>query len=387
MKKKIKILQVIPKLGHGGAETGCYDLAHFLPEKGYKSFIATSGGELLKYIDKKKVKVFKLPVHSKNPILILFNGIIISLILLFYNINIVHVRSRAPAWSCFFAAKITFRKIVSTFHGTYNFNNKIKKFYNSIMVRSDLVIAGSNFIFSHINENYGDFFLKKKRKLLVIFRGINTEYYHPQKVLPIKLDKFSKQHNIDRNKFIILLPGRLTAWKGQKVFIEALKILHEKTDIPPFEAIILGSDQGRTVYKKKLIGLVQQYRLSKVIKFIDHCEEMPIAYGVANLVCSCSIEPEAFGRISVEAQSMEIPIVASNIGGSKETIVENETGYLYKNNDPLDLVNAITVVMQKNYNSLKSVGIKGRKNVLKKFDVDKMCQSTFAEYNKLIELS
>jgi glycosyltransferase involved in cell wall biosynthesis len=387
MKKKIKILQVIPKLGHGGAETGCYDLAHFLPEKGYKSFIATSGGELLNYIDKKKVKVFKLPVHSKNPILILFNGIIISLILLFYNINIVHVRSRAPAWSCFFAAKITFRKIVSTFHGTYNFNNKIKKFYNSIMVRSDLVIAGSNFIFSHINENYGDFFLKKKRKLLVIFRGINTEYYHPQKVLPIKLDKFSKQHNIDRNKFIILLPGRLTAWKGQKVFIEALKILHEKTDIPPFEAIILGSDQGRTVYKKKLIGLVQQYRLSKVIKFIDHCEEMPIAYGVANLVCSCSIEPEAFGRISVEAQSMEIPIVASNIGGSKETIVENETGYLYKNNDPLDLVNAITVVMQKNYNSLKSVGIKGRKNVLKKFDVDKMCQSTFAEYNKLIELS
>ena len=387
MKKKIKILQVIPKLGHGGAETGCYDLAHFLPEKGYKSYIATSGGELLKYIDKKKVKVFKLPVHSKNPILILFNGIIISLLLLFYNINIVHVRSRAPAWSCFFAAKVTFRKLVSTFHGTYNFNSRIKKFYNSIMVRSDLVIAGSNFIFSHINENYGDFFLKKKRKLLVIFRGINTEYFHPQKVLPIKLDKFSKQYNIDRNKFIILLPGRLTAWKGQKVFIEALKILHEKTDIPPFEAIILGSDQGRTVYKKQLIGLVQQHRLNKVIKFIEHCEEMPVAYGIANLVCSCSIEPEAFGRVSVEAQSMEVPIVASNIGGSKETIVENETGYLYKNNDPLDLVNVITAVMQKNYNLLKTVGIKGRKNVLKKFDVDKMCQSTFAEYNKLIEMS
>jgi glycosyltransferase involved in cell wall biosynthesis len=387
MKKKIKILQVIPKLGHGGAETGCYDLAHFLPEKGYKSFIATSGGELLNYIDKKKVKVFKLPVHSKNPILILFNGIIISLILLFYNINIVHVRSRAPAWSCFFAAKITFRKIVSTFHGTYNFNNKIKKFYNSIMVRSDLVIAGSNFIFSHINENYGDFFLKKKRKLLVIFRGINTHYFHPQKVLPIKLDKFSKQHNIDRNKFIILLPGRLTAWKGQKIFIEAIKILHEKSDIPPFEAIILGSDQGRTVYKKQLVGLVQQHRLGKVIKFIEHCEEMPVAYGIANLVCSCSIEPEAFGRVSVEAQSMEVPIVASNIGGSRETIVENETGYLYKNNDPLDLVNVITTVMKKNYNLLKTVGIKGRKNVLKKFDVDKMCQSTFTEYNKLIELS
>jgi len=160
MKKKIKVLQVIPKLGYGGAETGCYDLAHFLPEKGCKSFIATSGGELLKFIDKKKVKVFRLPVQSKNPILILLNAIIIFFIILIYNINIIHVRSRAPAWSCFIAAKISFRKLVSTFHGTYNFSNKLKKFYNSIMVRSDLVIAGSNFIFSHINENYGNFFFK-----------------------------------------------------------------------------------------------------------------------------------------------------------------------------------------------------------------------------------
>ena len=162
MKKKVKVLQVIPRLGYGGAETGCYDLAHFLSEQGCKSFIATSGGELLKFIDKRKVKLFKLPVQSKNPILILFNAIAISFVILIYNINIVHVRSRAPAWSCLLAAKLTFRKIVSTFHGTYNFSNRIKKFYNSIMVRSDLVIAGSNFIFSHIAENYGDFFLKKK---------------------------------------------------------------------------------------------------------------------------------------------------------------------------------------------------------------------------------
>jgi len=387
MIKKIKVLQVIPRLGYGGAETGCYDLAHFLPEKGCKSFIATGGGELLKFINKKKVKVFKLPVQSKNPIIILFNAIIISFIILIYNINIVHVRSRASAWSCFLATKLTFRKIVTTFHGTYNFSNRVKKFYNSIMVRSDLVIAGSNFIFSHINDNYGNFFLENRRKLLVIFRGINTNYFNSQKILPIKLDKFSKQNNIDRNKFIILLPGRLTYLKGQKIFIEAIKLLYEKSDIPPFEAIILGSDQGRSVYKKKLIDLVHQHRLSKVIKFIDHCEEMPIAYGIANLVCSCSSEPEAFGRVSVEAQSMQIPIIASNIGGSKETIIKDKTGYLYKNKDPVDLANSIAVLMQKNYNLLKSIGIEGRKNVLKKFDVDKMCQTTFTEYKKLIELS
>jgi len=310
----------------------------------------------------------------------------ISFIALIYNINIIHARSRMPAWSCFFAAKLTFRKIVTTFHGTYNFSSSIKKFYNSIMVRSDLVIAGSNFIFSHINDNYGKFFLGNKRKLLVIFRGINTNYFNFQKILPIKLEKFAKKNNIDRNKFIILLPGRLTYWKGQKIFIEAIKLLSEKSDILPFETIILGNEQGRNVYKKQLLDLVQQYRLNKIVKFIDHCEEMPIAYGISNLVCSCSSEPEAFGRVSVEAQSMQIPIIASDIGGSMETITKDKTGYLFKNKDSNSLASTIVEVMQKDYNTLKSIGIEGRKNVLKKFDVDKMCQTTFTEYKKLIKL-
>jgi len=387
MRKKIKVLQVIPKLGYGGAETGCYDLAHYLAEQNYKSFIATSGGELLNFIDKKKVIVFKLPVHSKNPILILFNTILLSLIILIYNIDIVHARSRAPAWSCLLATKITFRKFVTTFHGTFNFKNKIKKLYNSVMVRSDLVIAGSNFIFSHINENYGNFFIRSKRKLLVIFRGINTSYYNNQKILPIKLDKFAKQHDINRNKFIILLPGRLTAWKGQKIFIEAIKEIAQNNQDLSFETIILGSDQGRTVYKKQLIDLVQQHRLNKVIKFIDRCEEMPVAYSIANLVCSCSTDPEAFGRVSVEAQSMEVPIIASDLGGSKETIIKDKTGFLFENKNSKALASLINMVMQKDFNSLKSIGIEGRKNVLKKFDVDKMCHSTFIEYKKLMELS
>ena len=387
MKKKIKVLQVIPKLGYGGAETGCYDLAHFLPEQGCKSFIVTSGGVLLKFIKKEKVKVFRLPVQSKNPILILFNAIIISLIILIYNINIVHARSRAPAWSCLIATKITARKFVTTFHGTYNFSNRFKKFYNSVMVRSHLIIAGSNFIFSHINENYGDFFLNRKRKLLVIFRGINANYFNPQKISLSKIEKFSKKNSIDRNKFIILLPGRLTFWKGQKIFIEALKLLSEQNNNQPFEGIIIGGDQGKSVYKKQLIALVERYRLKKIIKFIDHCDEMPVAYKIANLVCSCSSEPEAFGRVSVEAQSMGIPIVASDIGGSTETIVKDKTGFLFKSGDSNALTNAIIMVMQKDYNSLKSIGFEGRKNILKKFDVDKMCHTTFTEYKKLIELS
>ena len=154
MSSNLKVLQVIPKLGYGGAETGCYDIAHYLPENGCESFIVTSGGELLKFVDKKKVKIIRLPVHSKNPVLIFINFFVLIGIILFHNISIVHARSRAPAWSCLFASKVTGRKFVTTFHGTYNFNSRFKKFYNSVMVRSDLIIAGSNFIFSHINKNY-----------------------------------------------------------------------------------------------------------------------------------------------------------------------------------------------------------------------------------------
>ena len=187
MEKKIKVLQVIPKLGYGGAETGCYDLAHYLHENDCKSYIVTSGGELTKYIKKDKVTLIRLPVHSKNPILIFLNFLIISILVIFLNIKIVHARSRAPAWSCLWATKITGRKFVTTFHGTYNFSNSIKRFYNSSMVRSDLVIAGSNFIFSHINENYPEFFLDDRRKMRVIFRGINTEYYDSMAVDNLKV--------------------------------------------------------------------------------------------------------------------------------------------------------------------------------------------------------
>jgi hypothetical protein len=142
MSSNLKVLQVIPKLGYGGAETGCYDIAHYLPENECGSYIVTSGGELLKFIDKKKVKIIKLPVHSKNPLIIFINFLALIGVILINNISIVHARSRAPAWSCLLAAKITGRKFVTTFHGTYNFNSKIKKFYNSVMVRSDLIIAG-----------------------------------------------------------------------------------------------------------------------------------------------------------------------------------------------------------------------------------------------------
>ena len=383
MSSKIKVLQVIPRLGYGGAETGCYDIAHYLSENDCKSYLITSGGELIKFINKKKVKLIRLPVQSKNPIIMLFNTIVITLIIIFFNINIVHARSRAPAWSCFIATKITRRKFVTTFHGTYNFKSKLKKFYNSVMVRSDLIIAGSNFIFSHINENYSEY-LSKKKRFLVIFRGINTDYFDSSTTLEKDEDELFKLWDLKVGKKIILFPGRLTSWKGQEMFLEAINKVNIKLGHDAFIAVILGSDQGRDLYKKKLIRLVEQYRLTHQVKFIDHCKNMPIAYKISDFVVSASIEPEAFGRVSVEAQSMQKPVLASNIGGSKETIIENKTGILFEPGNTEDMSKKIIELFNYDESTINQMGIEGRKNVISKFNVEKMCFSTYSEYKKLI---
>ena len=383
MSSNINVLQVIPRLGYGGAETGCYDIAHYLSENNCKSFIVTSGGELTKFIDKKKVKLIRLPVHSKNPLLIFINSIILIGIILFFNISIVHARSRAPAWSCLLATKLTKRKFVTTFHGTYNFSGKLKKFYNSVMARSDLIIAGSNFIFSHIKENYYTY-LKFNKKFLVIFRGINVDYFDPSTKLETDEKNLLKEWEINKEKKIILVPGRLTSWKGQELLIEAINLVKIELGYEAFHVVILGSDQGRNLYKKKLVRLTEQYRLTNQIKFINHCKDMALAYQISDIVISPSIEPEAFGRVAVEAQSMEKLIIASNIGGSNETIINEKTGFLFESGNVKSLSEKIIQAITMDETSINLIGKEGRKNIIKKFNVEKMCFSTYSEYKRLL---
>ena len=383
MSSKINVLQVIPKLGYGGAETGCYDIAHYLSENKCKSYIVTSGGDLIKFIDKKKVKLIRLPVHSKNPLLIFLNALILIGIILIFKISIVHARSRAPAWSCLLATKLTGRKFVTTFHGTYNFSGKLKKFYNSIMVRSDLIIAGSNFIFSHIKNNYSEF-IKPNRKFLVIFRGINVDYFDPTTKFENDEKKLLQNWEINKEKKIILMPGRLTSWKGQKLLIEAINLVKIELGYEAFHVVILGDDQGRDLYKKELVRLTEQYRLTNQIKFIKHCKDMALAYKVSDIIISASIEPEAFGRVAVEAQSMEKLIIASNIGGSNETIIDEKTGFLFESGDAHSLSKKIIKAITMDETSLNLIGKEGRKNIIKKFNVEKMCFSTYSEYKRLL---
>jgi glycosyltransferase involved in cell wall biosynthesis len=183
------------------------------------------------------------------------------------------------------------------------------------------------------------------------------------------------------------LPGRLTYWKGQEKFIESLNILIEDYNFTNFQAIMLGSDQGRKVYSKKLTNLIERYSLNKKVKFIKHCKEMPLAYSLADVVVSASIEPEAFGRVAVEAQAMGKPIIASNLGGSKETILNKKSGFLYKHDDPRDLAKSLNTVIQLSQDELKLMGKEGRKNIAKKYDVETMCDSNLKEYIKLLKIN
>ena len=182
------------------------------------------------------------------------------------------------------------------------------------------------------------------------------------------------------------MPGRLTSWKGQELFIKSIHLVKTELGYEAFHVVILGSEQGRDLYKNKLVNLTEQYNLSNQIKFIDHCEDMALAYKVSDIVVSASIEPEAFGRVAVEAQAMQKPIIATKLGGSMETGLNNKTGILYKFDDPRELAKNINSFMETDKLALNIMGVEGRKNVMKKFDVEKMCQSTFNEYKKLLNL-
>ena len=232
-------------------------------------------------------------------------------------------------------------------------------------------------------ENYLKSF-KLKKKFLVIFRGINVDYFDASSKLESEEKKLLEKWEINKEKKIILMPGRLTSWKGQELFIEAINLTKIELGYEAFHVVILGSDQGRDLYKKKLIRLIEQYRLTNQIKLIEHCDDMALAYKVSDIVVSASIEPEAFGRVAVEAQSMEKMIIASDIGGSNETIINEKTGFLFKSGDANSLSKKIIQAITMDETSIELIGKEGRKNIIKKFNVEKMCFSTYSEYKRLL---
>ena len=377
MIKKIRLLQVIPNMGMGGAETGCRHIAEYASNHCEFSSILTTGGSQINLISD-KVKIFKWPI-SKNILMILVNIFYIFFLIKKNNINIVHARSRGPAWSCFFACKLAKAKFVTTFHGTYNFKSPIKKYYNSIMLKADHIIAGSKFIYDHIHLHY-----KTNNPITIVKRGIDQNYFNPSNISNSEKEKIRKEMGFSNDNFLVLLPGRLTAWKGQKLFIEAANFLKKQDKISNIFFIILGDAQGRNEYESELKSLIFSYKLMDKVRIVKPKLQMPLAYAFTNLIVSASVEPEAFGRVSVEAQAMQKLILASEHGGSIETVINNKTGWFFKTNNVEELANNIYRISKIPKHEMEQIGIQGRENIKQNFTKDQMCLKTLEIYHSLV---
>ena len=324
--------------------------------------------------------VNRIPVHSKNPLTIIINIFRIIKIVKKNNINIIHARSRAPAWSCYFVAKIAKIKFITTFHGTYNFNNKIKKFYNSIMIRSDYIIAISEFIHNEIKSKYA----YSKKNLSVISRGIDIEYLDPSKTDYKKVKKIIKDHDIKNDSIKLVLPGRVSGWKGHNVAIEAMAHLKDKSS-NDFELIFVGPADNLKL-KNNLLQKISELKLENCVKFVGPSKEMNLVYSLADIVLSCSTDPEAFGRIPVEAQAMGKVIIASNHGGHTETIINGLSGFLYSPLSSEELANLIIKTISSEIYLEDQYRIKRRQIILDKFTDLNMCKKTLEVYNKVLRL-
>jgi glycosyltransferase involved in cell wall biosynthesis len=380
MQEKPNILQVIPTLNISGAEQGCFDVANYLTKNGFTSNVITSSGYRIDQLEKNGSIVNKIPVHLKNPVTIIFNIFRILKIVKKNNINIIHARSRAPAWSCYFVAKIARIKFITTFHGTYNFNNKIKKFYNSIMLRSDYVIAISEFIYNEIKTKYA----YSKKNISVISRGIDIKYLDPSKIDYKKVNNFLKDLNLENNSIKLVLPGRVSGWKGHKIAIEAMTYLREKSS-KDFVLLLVGPTDNLKL-KNNLLRKINELKLENIVKFIGPSKEMDLVYSTADIVLSCSTDPEAFGRIPVEAQAMGKVIIASNHGGHRETIINGLSGFLYPPLNPIELANSIIKAISNEIYLDEQYKIKRRQIILDNFTDLNMCQKTLEIYNKVLRL-
>ncbi|MDH3335317.1 MAG: glycosyltransferase family 4 protein [Rhodospirillaceae bacterium] len=377
MNNNIKtILQVLPALGSsGGVERGTIEIAGCISERGWHSLVASNGGARVHQLARAGAKHFELPLHSKNPITMWLNvGRLVKLIKQ-ENIDLVHARSRAPAWSAYRACKKTGIPFVTTFHGTYGAKGELKRSYNKVMTKGERVIAISSFIAGHLKRIYG----VAADRIRVIHRGVDIATFDPAKVSAERVVQLASAWRLEEGLPVVMLPGRLTRWKGQSIFIQAVARLGRK-DI---RCVLVGSDQGRSGYRKELEKQISKLDLDGVVRIVDNCDDMPAAYMLADVVISASTDPEAFGRIVTEAQALGRPIIAPDHGGARETIIEGETGWLVEPGNEEQLAKAIGHALDLNKDVRQKMADNAMKNVRENFSKDQMCKKTLDVYSEV----
>ena len=380
--KNKRILQIIPNMEIGGAERTVLEITSFLKDTEFSSLVLTSGGKLIGELEKENIEVIKLKIDKKNPYSILKNFFLFIKIFREKKINLVHVRSRAPAWSAIFAAKKIGIPVLTTWHGHVSNSSFIKKIYNSIMLKGDAVIANSAYTAERISKIYNI----DLNKIDIISRGVNVESFERSKFSNTEISNIKKMWSVDDNKIIILFPARLTRWKGHLVTIEAINLLKKEKFFDQVIFLFAGEKAGAENYIKKLNSIITKFKLQENIKLVERIENMPLAYHASDVVLSPSIEPEPFGRIPIEAQAAGKTIIASDHGAVKDTIKNgnNFTGFKVKPNDPQALSIAIkqSIIMDKK--DLTKMHERAISNVKNNFSLENMCKKTLEVYKRLL---
>jgi glycosyltransferase involved in cell wall biosynthesis len=370
------VLQVLPALQTGGVERGTCDMAAALMDAGWRAIVASAGGPMTRELERVGALHLTLPLDSKNPFVVWRNAARLAEICARWRVDIVHARSRAPAWSALLATRRAGIPFVTTFHGTYNAGNALKRRYNAVMTAGDRLIAISDFIADHVRAEYGC----PPERIRVIPRGVDIRSFDPDAVKPERIIRLSRAWRLADGAPVIMLPGRLTRWKGQGVLIDAMARLGRR-DV---QAVLVGADQGRTAYRAELEAQVARYGLEGVVRIADHCTDMPAAYRLADIVVSASTDPEAFGRVVAEAGAMGRPVIVSGHGGAREIVVDGVTGWLTPPADSSALAEALARALDLPLAERQHLAAAAIAHVRAHYTKAAMAEATIAVYEELL---
>lgn len=370
------VMQVLPALVGGGVERGTVEIADALSAAGWGCVVVSSGGPMVRDVERAGATHIQLPVHSKNPLTIRRNADRLARLVAEHDVDVIHARSRAPAWSALAAARRTGAHFVTTVHGPYGCGVPFKRLYNSVMTRGDRVIAVSEFIRRYIIANYRRVDLGRIR---LIPRGVNTEIFDPAKVSAARVIQLSEQWRLPDGVPTVMLPGRLTRWKGHEVLLKALTQLGDR----PVRCLIVGD--GRPGYRSELEALVQKLGLQSIVHLVGECRDMAAAYKIADVVVSASTQPEAFGRVVAEAQAMGKPVIAPNHGAAPEIVVPDVTGWLVPPGDPAALAEALAVALDLETVERETLARVAIRRIHENFTTAVMSAKTLDVYRELVE--
>ena len=370
------ILQVLPRLEMGGVERGTVDITSAIVEAGWRAVVASGGGPMVREVERAGGLHVTMPVFSKSPLVMRTNINRLVKLIREHDITIVHARSRAPAWSARAATRRTGVRFVTTFHGTYNESNAVKRLYNSIMAKGERVIAISEFIADRVISTYG----AEIDSVRVIHRGIDLDTFHPSAVSPERMIHLSSKWQLPEATQVIMLPGRLTRWKGHEVLIDAVARMGRK-DV---HCILVGANQGYNRYRRDIDARILRNGVDQIVQIVSDCRDMPAAYMLADVVVSASTDPEAFGRVAAEALAMGRPVIATDHGGARETVVPGETGWLVPPGDSDALGDALgeALAMTTEQRSRMACNAIGHVNL--NFSRMKMCAETLQVYHEVL---